>query len=165
MKLTRRQMTASAAALALSTLADRPAVGQESRAGGSLVTPELILVNGRFATLDRANPDPEAIAIAEGTFLAVGSEREVRALAGARTRILDLGGRRVIPGLDDSHTHLIQRADREAPSSRYARTRADHSAHACAVHGHAHAVAGTSPMAAPELRGFWGALGCSCFAL
>jgi predicted amidohydrolase YtcJ len=72
------------------------------------MSPELILVNGRFATLDPANPNPEAVSIAGGVFTAVGSEREVRALATATTQILDLGGRCVIPGLNDSHTHLIR---------------------------------------------------------
>jgi predicted amidohydrolase YtcJ len=50
------------------------------------MTASLILVNGRFATLDRSNPDPEALAIADGKFLAVGSERDVRALADVKKR-------------------------------------------------------------------------------
>jgi predicted amidohydrolase YtcJ len=72
------------------------------------MTASLILVNGRFATLDRSNPDPEALAIADGKFLAVGSERDVRALADAKTEVIDLRGRRVIPGLIDSHMHVIR---------------------------------------------------------
>jgi predicted amidohydrolase YtcJ len=55
------------------------------------MTASLILVNGRFATLDRSNPDPEALAIADGKFLAVGSERDVRALADAKTEVIDVG--------------------------------------------------------------------------
>ena len=72
------------------------------------MTADLILMNGRFTTLDRQNPNPEAVAIADGKFLHVGSEMEVRALAGAATRVIDLGGRRVIPGLIDSHMHVIR---------------------------------------------------------
>lgn len=72
------------------------------------MTADLILVNGRFATLDRSNPNPEAVAIAGGRFLAVGSERDIRALASPATQILDLGGRRAVPGLIDSHMHIIR---------------------------------------------------------
>ncbi|WP_437379811.1 amidohydrolase [Inquilinus limosus] len=72
------------------------------------MTADLILVNGRFTTLDRSNPAPEAAAIADGRFLAVGTEPEVRALAGPETQVIDLRGRRVIPGLIDSHMHIIR---------------------------------------------------------
>jgi hypothetical protein len=69
---------------------------------------DLILVNGRFTTLDRTNPAPEAVAIAAGRFAAVGDLRDVRDGAGPATRVFDLGGRRVIPGLIDSHIHIIR---------------------------------------------------------
>jgi hypothetical protein len=70
--------------------------------------PDLILRNGRFTTLDRANPQAEAVSISDGVFTAVGSEREVRALAGPSTRVIDLRGRRVLPGLIDNHLHIIR---------------------------------------------------------
>ncbi len=70
--------------------------------------PDLILLNGRFATLDRANPDPQAVAITDGRFSAVGDEAAIMRSAGASTRILDLQGRRAIPGLIDSHMHVIR---------------------------------------------------------
>ena len=69
---------------------------------------DLILVNGRFTTLDRTNPAPEAVAIAEGRFSAVGTQADIRALAGPATRVVDLGGRRAVPGLIDSHMHIIR---------------------------------------------------------
>ena len=69
---------------------------------------DTILVNGRFTTFDRANPDPEAVAITAGRFSAVGDEREIRALQGPATRVIDLRGRRAIPGLIDSHMHIIR---------------------------------------------------------
>jgi predicted amidohydrolase YtcJ len=69
---------------------------------------DLILYNGRFSTLDRSNPNPEAVAIADGRFLSVGRAREVEATAGAKTQRIDLHGRRVIPGLIDSHMHIIR---------------------------------------------------------
>ncbi|MEJ8812712.1 amidohydrolase [Variovorax ureilyticus] len=71
-------------------------------------SPDLILHNGRFTTLDRANPTATAVAIAEGRFIQVGSDREVLALAGPQTRRIDLGGRSVLPGLIDNHLHIIR---------------------------------------------------------
>ncbi|WP_431275581.1 amidohydrolase [Variovorax ureilyticus] len=71
-------------------------------------TPDLILHNGRFTTLDRANPTASAVAIAEGRFIQVGGDRDVLALAGPQTRRIDLGGRSVLPGLIDNHLHIIR---------------------------------------------------------
>ncbi|WP_439655520.1 amidohydrolase [Shinella lacus] len=72
------------------------------------MTADLILRNGRFTTLDRSNPQATAVAIADGTFLAVGDEREVMALAGPETRVIDLKGRSALPGLCDNHTHVVR---------------------------------------------------------
>lgn len=70
--------------------------------------PDLILVNGKFTTLDRENPEADAIAIRGGRFSHVGKRRAVEKLAGPETVRIDLQGRRVIPGLIDSHMHLIR---------------------------------------------------------
>ncbi len=69
---------------------------------------DTILVNGRFTTMDSTAPAPEAVAISDGKFHSVGPERELRALAGPKTKIIDLKGRRVVPGLIDSHLHVIR---------------------------------------------------------
>lgn len=69
---------------------------------------DLILTNGRFHTLDRSNPQADAVAIAAGRFLAVGAAADVMRHAGAATRVVDLDGHTVIPGLNDSHLHLIR---------------------------------------------------------
>ena len=106
MNLTRRDVTSGGAALALSTLAAGRAGAQ--RSGDPATAASLILVNGRFSTLDRTNPNPEAVAIADRKFIAVGAEREVRALADSKTQVVDLRGRRAIPGLIDSHMHIIR---------------------------------------------------------
>ncbi|VVE45587.1 amidohydrolase [Pandoraea terrigena] len=74
----------------------------------SAPTPELILVNGKFATLDRANPQADAVALTGGKFTAVGTRDDVMRLAGSGTEVIDLQGRRVIPGLIDSHMHIIR---------------------------------------------------------
>src|SRR6185369_10090272 len=70
--------------------------------------PDLVLRNGQFTTLDRSNPQANAVAIKDGRFVAVGQEREVMALAGSGSKVIDLKGRRAIPGLIDSHTHIIR---------------------------------------------------------
>jgi predicted amidohydrolase YtcJ len=86
-----------------------------SALGGSLAAraqgadaPALILKNGKLTTLDDAKRNTTAVAIAGGRFTAVGDEKEVMKLAGPKTQVIDLGGRRVIPGLMDSHTHPIR---------------------------------------------------------
>lgn len=70
--------------------------------------PSHILTNARITTLDRAVPEAEAIAIAGGRVLSAGREAAVRPLAGPGTRVIDAGGRRVIPGLCDNHIHIIR---------------------------------------------------------
>ena len=77
-----------------------------SRSAG--MTPDLVLFNGRFTTLDRTRPSAEAVAIQDGRFLSVGGNQEILALAGATTRRIDLKGRGVLPGLIDNHLHIIR---------------------------------------------------------
>jgi predicted amidohydrolase YtcJ len=69
---------------------------------------DLIIHNARVTTLDPAKPSAEAVAIRDGKVFAVGTDAEVFALAGDATRRIDAHKRRVIPGLNDSHTHLIR---------------------------------------------------------
>lgn len=69
---------------------------------------DTILYNGKLTTLDRAQPSASAVAITDDVIAAVGDDDAIMRLATPRTRIIDLGGRRVIPGLNDSHTHLIR---------------------------------------------------------
>ncbi|MCR9255299.1 MAG: amidohydrolase [Alphaproteobacteria bacterium] len=68
---------------------------------------DLVLYNGRISTLDPKMPEAEAIAIADGKVVATGSNADIMATAGSAKQV-DLAGRRVIPGLNDSHTHLIR---------------------------------------------------------
>jgi hypothetical protein len=70
--------------------------------------PDLILHRGRFTTLDRSNPIADAVAVKDGVFSAVGRDEDVMPLADATTQILDLEGRRVLPGLIDNHLHIIR---------------------------------------------------------
>ncbi|MBH2929674.1 amidohydrolase [Serratia marcescens] len=68
----------------------------------------LIITNGKFHTVDRQHPTAQAVAIRDGKFLAVGSESEVMQHAGPETQVIDLHGHTAIPGLNDSHLHLIR---------------------------------------------------------
>ncbi len=70
--------------------------------------PDLILHSGLIATLDPANPTADAVAIRGGKFVAVGHRRDIVPLATERTRVIDLQGRRVLPGLMDNHIHIIR---------------------------------------------------------
>ena len=70
--------------------------------------PETILFNGKITTLYPQKPEASAIAFKDGKVLALGSDQEIKALVNDTTRQIDLKGRRVIPGLNDSHIHLIR---------------------------------------------------------
>jgi predicted amidohydrolase YtcJ len=68
---------------------------------------DLVLRNGVVHTVDARRPRAEAVAVRGSRIVAVGSSAEVAALVGPRTRVLDLRGRTVVPGFDDSHAHLL----------------------------------------------------------
>ncbi len=69
---------------------------------------DMILFNGRIATMDKKNPFVSAVAIKGEKFMAIGSEKEVMRFRNNDTQVIDLVQRTVIPGLNDSHTHLIR---------------------------------------------------------
>jgi predicted amidohydrolase YtcJ len=71
------------------------------------MTPDLILLNARIHTMDAARPQAQALAIAGGAILALGTDADILALAGPATRRLDGGGRLVLPGFQDAHVHLL----------------------------------------------------------
>src|SRR5215468_7877019 len=71
-------------------------------------TADLILHHGLFTTLAPGQPTATAVAIRDGRFLAVGADKEVMALAGPKTKVVDLKARRVLPGLIDNHLHIIR---------------------------------------------------------
>jgi hypothetical protein len=74
----------------------------------SAPTADLILHHGQFTTLARGQPTASAVAIRDGHFLAVGADSGVMALGGPKTKVVDLKGRRVLPGLTDNHLHIIR---------------------------------------------------------
>ncbi|MBL8213818.1 MAG: amidohydrolase [Bryobacterales bacterium] len=72
------------------------------------MTADVIYFNGQLTTLDPARPHATAVAIRDGRFMAVGFDEVILLLAGEDTRLVDLRRRTVIPGLNDSHLHLIR---------------------------------------------------------
>ena len=76
--------------------------------------PDTILLNGRIVTVDRESSTREALAIRDGRIVALGRTADIKALAGPRSRVIDLQGRTVIPGLIDSHLHAIRLVSKRA---------------------------------------------------
>lgn len=76
--------------------------------GGEVATEaDLILLNGKVITADCDFSVAEAVAVDDGRIIAVGASEEIRALAGESTRVIELNGAAVLPGLIDSHAHLV----------------------------------------------------------
>src|SRR4051812_36136068 len=93
---------ARAAAILIAVVGWTPAVAQ---------APETILVNGKIVTVDDQFSVTEALAISGGRIAAVGKTATIRRLAGPQTRIVELNGRTVIPGLIDNHAHYMRAAE------------------------------------------------------
>ncbi len=73
---------------------------------------DLVLLNGKIVTVDPSETIAEAVAVKGGRFLKVGSSEEIRRLAGKKTRIIDLKGKTVLPGLIDTHEHCLRKGMR-----------------------------------------------------
>lgn len=67
----------------------------------------LAIVNANIRTAAGARPTARALAVRDGRIVAIGDDADVRALVGPRTRVVDLGGKTVLPGLIDSHGHML----------------------------------------------------------
>ncbi|MEI7751111.1 MAG: amidohydrolase [Candidatus Omnitrophota bacterium] len=70
--------------------------------------PDVIYFNGKIATLNAAGSTAEAVAVKDGKFESVGSSDEMKKLAGPATKMIDLGGKTVVPGLIDAHCHPME---------------------------------------------------------
>src|SRR5258707_11715309 len=75
-------------------------------AHAQIPAPDTILINGKLVVYDGA--PAQALAVRDGRIAAIGDSSGIRALAGPSTRVIDLSGRTVIPGLIDSHIHAIR---------------------------------------------------------
>jgi hypothetical protein len=76
-------------------------------ADNRIPAPDLILTNGKIFTSNAAQPYVQALAIRGERIMAVGTAEQMKELAGPTTRIIDLGGRTVIAGINDAHIHLF----------------------------------------------------------
>src|SRR3954465_13627669 len=76
----------------------------------SAQTADTILFNGKILTVDKNFSTQQALAIADGKVLTTGTSAAMRKLAGKNAKLIDLGGRTVIPGLTDGHIHGIRAA-------------------------------------------------------
>jgi predicted amidohydrolase YtcJ len=81
---------------------------------------DTILINGKILTADAQFSTQQALAVRDGKIAAVGTTAQIRKLAGAKARVIDLGGRTVIPGLIDSHMHAIRAASFFATETNWA---------------------------------------------
>lgn len=82
-------------------MTDRPNTAEPAPAA------DMILHNGVIRTMDAANPLAEALAVAGGRIVGLGTQAEVMALRTEATVLVDLGGRMLMPGLIDFHVHLL----------------------------------------------------------
>ncbi|KJY36510.1 amidohydrolase, partial [Streptomyces sp. NRRL S-495] len=85
-----------------------PVGGTVPAAGPPQYPADLVLRNAKIHTGDRARPEASALAVRDGRVLALGDEQAVAAHIGPDTRVVDGLGRRVVPGLNDSHLHVIR---------------------------------------------------------
>jgi predicted amidohydrolase YtcJ len=99
----RRSAIATSFACASAVAAQSPTPAQPAAS----VSAELIVTNARIYTADDARPLAEALAVSGGKLVFVGSAVEAMALKGAATRMVDAGGRTIIPGMTDAHAHLF----------------------------------------------------------
>ncbi len=103
---TQRRRRLMATVIAVAGLASLPRNGRAS----PIVPADTILRHGRILTVDPAFTTAQAVAVAGNRILAVGSDSEISALANAATRVIDLKGPTVVPGLRDSHLHTLAAA-------------------------------------------------------
>ncbi|MCP3980299.1 MAG: amidohydrolase [bacterium] len=96
MKLSRVRFAFALAALAASV------------APAAEVPADLIIANGFIYTVNSAQPTAQAIAIRDGEIVFVGSDTAALEFKGTRTQTLDLGGRMAMPGIHDSHVHILE---------------------------------------------------------
>lgn len=76
------------------------------RAERQQVAPDTVLFNGKIFTSDAAHPYVQALAIRGERIMATGDSAKIKQLAGSQTKQIDLGGRTVIPGINDAHNHI-----------------------------------------------------------
>ena len=100
---TRRLLTLTTIATAMAVVA--PSVRPEAQQPAS-VAADTVLLNGRIVTLDEAQPEAEALAVGGSRIAAMGTNEAMRRHVGAKTQVIDLQGRLVVPGFVEGHGHF-----------------------------------------------------------
>src|SRR4051794_15504773 len=102
---TRRKFMQTAAASAAAA-AGGALLGGKAQAKSPHTDPDVILINGKIHTMDAKNAIASAMAIKDGRFIEVASGRP-DSHEGRKTRVIDLRGRTVVPGIIDNHNHIV----------------------------------------------------------
>ncbi len=76
--------------------------------GESTLAADLIITNAKVWTVDQSHPTAEAVAVIGERIVAVGSTKEIEAWRGSQTRVIDAGGKLVLPGFNDAHVHFVE---------------------------------------------------------
>src|SRR6202042_2007147 len=74
---------------------------------GSIVGADLIVFNAKITTENLSQPKASALAVKRGKIYAVGTDAEILSLKDNNKRLIDANGRRLIPGINDAHTHIL----------------------------------------------------------
>jgi len=109
MTMSRRNVLAAGGKAAMIAMAGAPHASR-AQSPSAQTLPDLIVHNAKVTTLQRDGHEAQAFAARGEKIVAVGGEAEVMGLLSANTRVVDAGGRRVIPGLNDSHFHIVRGA-------------------------------------------------------
>ncbi len=109
MKISRRNLLAAGGSTAIVAMAG-PVRSSLAQLPEAPTSPDLIVHNAKVTTLQSGRAEAEAFAVRGERIVAVGGDADIMGLRAANTRVIDAGGRRVIPGLNDSHFHLVRGA-------------------------------------------------------
>jgi predicted amidohydrolase YtcJ len=92
----------------MKTIIQQLVVASLFAAGTAQAQSDLIITNGKIATMVKEGEFVQAVAVKDGKIVATGTNAKILKLKGAQTQLVDAGGKTVIPGLNDSHTHVIR---------------------------------------------------------
>ena len=106
-RFSRRRFIGSSTALAAAGfgLPTQSVLAQQASSAAQQAAPDYVVTNARVFTIDEGLPRAEAFAVKGDKFAAVGSNADIRNLAGPRTEIIDAEGMTVVPGFIDAHSH------------------------------------------------------------
>ena len=107
-QLSRRELLKAGAVAGAALALEGCAIHRAGSRNTPIQEADLIMIGARISTLDYRNPAATALAVRNGRFISVGDERSVMAHRGPATLLIDAKGRTVIPGLNDSHIHVIR---------------------------------------------------------